>query len=149
FAVPYGLGVQGLGKSGLKTNLLPPEIEQVRLIRAKKPWALAASALLMLGVSALYLGEYRVLAKVSTPPLRTGVEQAKAASGKGAGFKSAFETAKTEWNAKNDEGKPLVGNAANRGMWPEFLKSRSLYLPDPVKQYNLNPQNPMDAPKLD
>ena len=44
FAVAYGLGVQGLGRSGLRTNLLPPEIEQVRLIRAKKPWALAASA---------------------------------------------------------------------------------------------------------
>src|SRR3954451_14139279 len=38
FAVSYGLGVQGLGKSALRTNLLPPEIEQVRLIRAKKPW---------------------------------------------------------------------------------------------------------------
>ena len=56
----YGLGVQGLGKGGLSTNLLPPEIERVRLIRAKKPWALAASALVMLGLSSLFmLGDYR------------------------------------------------------------------------------------------
>ena len=59
-------------RSGLRTNLLPPEIEQVRLIRAKKPWALAASALLMLGFSGLFLGDYRVLAKVDTPQFQTG-----------------------------------------------------------------------------
>ena len=38
FAVAYGLGVQGLNRGGLGTNLLPPEIERVRLVRAKKPW---------------------------------------------------------------------------------------------------------------
>src|SRR5436305_1702812 len=49
FAIAYGLAAQGLGRAQLKTNLLPPEIEQVRLVRRKKPWALAASALLLLG----------------------------------------------------------------------------------------------------
>src|SRR6185312_10457775 len=112
FAVAYGLAVQGLGKSGLKTNLLPPEIEQVRLIRAKKPWALAASALLMLGFSALFLGEYRVLATVSTPAFKTAAEQAENVGKKGDGFKSAYDTAKGEWNAKLAEGQSLVGNAA-------------------------------------
>src|SRR3954453_8818890 len=68
FAVAYGLGVQGLERSGLRTNLLPPEIEQVRMIRAKKPWALASSALLMLGFAGLFLGDYRVLAKVDNEP---------------------------------------------------------------------------------
>ena len=59
FAVAYGLGIQGLGKGGLSTNLLPPEIERIRLIRAKKPWALASSALIMLGLSTLFLlGDY-------------------------------------------------------------------------------------------
>jgi len=148
FAVAYGLAVQGLNRSGLKTNLLPPEIEQVRLIRAKKPWALAASALLMLGFSALYLGEYRVLAKVSTPAFTSAVEEATRVAKNGAEFKSAFESAKGEWNAKNDEGKSLVGNAAERGMWPEFLKTISGYFPDPVKRYKLDPQNPLDEPKL-
>src|SRR5262249_6676504 len=97
FAVAYGLGVQGLNKSGLRTNLLPPEIEQVRLIRAKKPWALAASALLMLGFSALFLGEYRVLAKVSSPQFKAATEEAKRVAKIGADFKSGFEAAKGEW----------------------------------------------------
>ena len=35
FAVAYGLGVQGLKRGGLGTNLLPPEIERIRLVRAR------------------------------------------------------------------------------------------------------------------
>jgi type IV pilus assembly protein PilM len=149
FAVAYGLALQGLGKGALKTNLLPPEIEQVRLIRAKKPWALAASALLMLGFSALFLGEYRVLAKVITPKFQSAVAEATTVAKRGAEYKSKFEAAKGEWNAKNEEGKSLVGNAADRGMWPDFLKTINSYLPDPVRDYKLDPQDPLNAPALD
>src|SRR5215831_1981993 len=41
FGVCYGLCVQGLGYGHLSTNLLPREIVKDRLIRAKKPWAVA------------------------------------------------------------------------------------------------------------
>ena len=149
FAVAYGLALQALGRSALRTNLLPPEIEQVRLIRAKKPWALAASALLMLGFSSLFLGEYRVLAKVSTPAFKSAVEEANRVSKQGAGFKTAFETAKGEWQAKDAEGKALVGDASERGLWPDFLKTLSMYFPDPVKEYKLDPTNPLDVPKIE
>src|SRR5580704_13577133 len=96
FAVAYGLGVQGLNRASLSTNLLPPEIERVRLIRAKKPWALAASALIMLGLTFLFtLGDYRALAKVTTHQFKTAVEQAKSVSKKGLDLKTQFEAAKT------------------------------------------------------
>src|SRR3954471_22901108 len=91
FAVAYGLGVQGLDRSGLRTNLLPPEIEQVRLIRAKKPWALAASAFLMLGFAGLFLGDYRVLAKVDNEPFHQAVDQAKSVSTRGAQYKTDYD----------------------------------------------------------
>src|SRR5581483_2699965 len=39
FGSCYGLCLQGLGLSKLRTNLLPPEITQFRMVRAKKPWA--------------------------------------------------------------------------------------------------------------
>ncbi|MFO0910007.1 MAG: type IV pilus assembly protein PilM [Isosphaeraceae bacterium] len=149
FAAAYGLAAQGLGRSNLRTNLLPPEIEQVRMIRAKKPWALAASALLMLGFSALFLGDYRVLAKVIAPAFKTAVDKAKDVSKRGADYKSQFESAKGEWQAKFGEGQSLIGNAANRGMWPEFLKTLNAYLPDPVRDYKLDPTKPADAPRID
>lgn len=49
FATCYGLCVQGLGKGKLSTNLLPKEFLQERMIRAKKPWAVAAVGGLLLG----------------------------------------------------------------------------------------------------
>lgn len=149
FAVSYGLGMQGLGKSALRTNLLPPEITQVRLVRAKKPWVLAASALLLLGFGALFLGEYRVLAKVTSPQFKAAVTAATDTAKRGASYKSEFEAAKGEFEAKKGEGEALVGNAAQRGLWPDFLKTLSIYLPDPIRDLKLDPTKPADAPRID
>jgi type IV pilus assembly protein PilM len=143
FAVAYGLGVQGLNRAALSTNLLPPEIERVRLIRAKKPWALAASALVLLGLTLLFtVGDYRVLAKVTTPRFKDAVTQAKRVSAQGLEQKNAFEKAKTTWEAKYGEGKALIIDPTDRAMWPQFLKTISAYFPDPVKDYGLDPDAP-------
>jgi type IV pilus assembly protein PilM len=56
FAVPYGLALQGAGLAKLHTNLLPQEIQFDRMIRAKKPWALAAASALFLGTGLLTVG---------------------------------------------------------------------------------------------
>jgi type IV pilus assembly protein PilM len=55
-AVAYGLGLQGLKATRLQTNLLPPEIQVERMVRAKKPMAAAAAAALLAGVGLLTLG---------------------------------------------------------------------------------------------
>ena len=149
FGVAYGLAVQGLRRGGLRTNLLPPEVERVRLIRAKKPWALAASALLLLAFSSLFLGDYRVLAKVSRPEFKAAVDQADQASKAGAQFKSEFESAKQEWEAKLAEGKSLVVENTERAVWPNFLKTINDHLPDPIRDFKLDPKLPSDQPKLD
>src|SRR5262245_55135524 len=58
FGVAYGLCLQGLKRARLITNLLPNEIRLERLIRAKKPWAVAASALLVVGLAGGALGNF-------------------------------------------------------------------------------------------
>ena len=98
FAVAYGLGIQGLSRAGLSTNLLPPEVERVRLIRAKKPWALAASALIMLGFGYMFaMGDFRVLAKVMTPQFKEAVSKAESVTKQGAALEAAFATAKGDF----------------------------------------------------
>lgn len=52
FGPVYGLCLQMLGKGPTQTNLVPAEILKERLIRSKKPWAVAAASLLMLGFAA-------------------------------------------------------------------------------------------------
>src|SRR5262245_56550103 len=58
FGVAYGLCLQGMQKGRLVTNLLPGEIRIERLVRAKKPWAVAAAGLLLVGLGGMALGNY-------------------------------------------------------------------------------------------
>jgi len=51
FNVAYGLCLQGLNESRIETNLLPQEFLIERLVRAKKPWALASLGALMVGLT--------------------------------------------------------------------------------------------------
>ena len=149
FAVAYGLGAQGLGLSQLRTNLLPPEIIQIRMIRRKKPWALAASVILMLGFLTLFLGDLKLWAKVNDPILQSAAKQAKDVAEKGAGFRTDFETAKTEWQGQKDVGDALVVDTSEQARWPAFLSTLSRFLPNMGRDFGLNPNNPKDQPKLD
>lgn len=49
FAPVYGLCLQVLGKGPIATNLVPKEVLKERMIKAKKPWAVAAAAALLMG----------------------------------------------------------------------------------------------------
>ncbi len=65
FATAYGLAVQGFKLGRLSTNLLPKDIQFERMVRAKKPWALAGAAALFLGLlgPTVYYGlQYRAVA---------------------------------------------------------------------------------------
>ncbi len=149
FAVAYGLGVQGLKRGGMATNLLPPEIEQVRLIRAKKPWALAASALLMLGFAALYMSDYGAFAKVTSTAFAESVTAATSATKRGDQFNSDYNAAKSKYDEEFAIGKALVVDNSERAKWPAFLKALSAYFPDPVRDYKLDPELPADVLKLE
>ena len=149
FAVSYGLALQGLNRSQLRTNLLPPEVEQVRILRRKKPWALAASALLMLGFSALFLGDYKAYSKVVNEPFKQAVERATSVSKQGSDYAGKFASAKGEWQTKFDQGKALVVSDDQRATWPKFLKLINGHFPDPVAEYHLDPSIPRNVVELD
>lgn len=75
FAVPYGLALQVLGQTRVRTSLLPPEIRTARLIRKKKPWAVAAAASI-LGVATSVTGQSLVNSTVDKIPWREESEKA-------------------------------------------------------------------------
>ena len=51
FAVPYGLALQALEVTRIRTTLLPPEIATARMVRRKKPWAVLTAAGVLVGAS--------------------------------------------------------------------------------------------------
>ena len=135
FGVAYGLALQGLGKAAVHTNLLPKEITFDRLIRRKKPWAVAAVALLLLGCS-LSFGAYS-LALGRVDPSRWSEAEAAAARvvGEASGLKSAAEQATQAFKETDQQGKNLVGNVEGRLRWLELLKAINACLPsDPPRK---------------
>ncbi len=142
FAIAYGLAAQGLGKATMKTNLLPPEIEQVRMVRRKKPWALAASALFMLAFTLLFLSDWSAWAKATSVPLKDAVQRATEIAKKGADLNQKFEKAKTDFDAKNNEGKALVDDSSDAPDWSALTQMISRALPDPAKERGLAADDP-------
>ncbi len=139
YAVAYGLGVQGLGTAPLKSNLLPPELEQVRMVRRKKPWALVGAALVMLAFTSLYAGAWNAWSKVVKPEMTTSVERAKSVASRGSTMKSSFESANSAYSAKRTEGEALVAQEALQFGWDDLLKRVVDALPYPTRDLGLDP----------
>ena len=63
-------------------------------------------------------------------------------SKKGLDLKTQFEAAKTTWSGKFEEGKTLIIADTDRALWPTFLRTVSIYFPNPEQDYKLNPDDP-------
>ena len=140
FAPCYGLCLQGLQKSRMKTNLLPQEIVMERVVRAKKPWVLASVSLLLLGCC---LGLfYKTLAANQVDEKfedAKGVSWQKAltSADNEARQSTGFVTRDTEQKALlqkfNVIAKELSSSAEQRGMWIEINSAIYQALPQDSK----------------
>ncbi|HEX3999970.1 MAG TPA: type IV pilus assembly protein PilM [Pirellulales bacterium] len=138
FAVCYGLCLQGLKQSQLRTNLIPREILQDRLIRAKKPWAVGAVAAMLLACSVGFMGYYHAF-RTADDNDKSGSESAKslksaevtATEVKSRADRSTaeFATAKTNFDKVKEMGERLSGVQPRKIMWVELMKAISDALP--------------------
>ncbi len=135
FGICYGLCVQALGQAKLTTNLLPKEIITERLIRSKKPWAVATAGALMLAFAVNFFFEYNEWYKVHPTMKRTETtwEQAMSDVSSVQTQSSQFDTADKERLNRLEEltalGKELSGNSDRRLLWLELMKAINRALP--------------------
>ncbi len=131
FGVCYGLALQGLGRAALKTNLLPGEIIRDRLIRRKKPWAVGAAAVLLLGC-------FVSLASFSLASRSVDADNQKWKNAEGAAqaairdaetYRNELDEALRQYAAIEQIGEHLTGNVEGRIVWMELLKGVSECLP--------------------
>jgi type IV pilus assembly protein PilM len=135
FAVCYGLVLQGLGQSTLSTNLLPREIVTDRLIREKKPWAVAMVAALLLGCTISFFGHWRAWNSVAAQNFKDAESAATNAASQANNEKSGYETSATAFKDVNGLGEQLVGNVDGRLLWLELYNAIGQCLPsDPPDQ---------------
>ena len=130
FGVCYGLALQGLDKGGVHTNLLPKEIIQGRLINRKKPWAVAAAALLLLGLSVSYAAYSLAFGAVAVDVWKTPQDQARQLVAESNRLKNEDSQAHTNFESTDQIGQHLVGNVAGRVRWVELLKAINQCLPN-------------------
>jgi type IV pilus assembly protein PilM len=130
YGVCYGLCIQGLGKGRLSTNLLPREIIKDRLIRAKKPWAVAAVAALLFGCMVGYFGKWREWNSAHEDDAYTrAFSAASSAQSLASAAKNDYGKAKDDRDAAWAVGNKLAGIGERRVAWAELLKAVNDCLP--------------------
>lgn len=129
FGVCYGLCLQGLGVSKLRTNLVPRELITERMIRAKKPWALASYAGLLLACSFNFFFHYNAWSGVREDRWAGELSGVSALEAESQRYKSEFDAKKKELERVINIGEELVGNVDRRLLWLELLTAISESLP--------------------
>ena len=129
FAVSYGLCAQGLGKSEIRTNLLPEEIVRSRLVRAKKPWAVAGIAAVLVGMTFNYLNHVTAWQVTDTDQMKTAESKAGNVKTRAANFSGENEEIHATFNAIRQIRKNLLSNDEGRLLWLEILKAIEVALP--------------------
>lgn len=152
FPVAYGLALQGLGTARLSTNLLPPEITFERKIRAKKPYAVAAAAALLLGTTVLAYGYSIPLSDVTDPKIETAINSAKGVVSTAGKLDSDITAKKKEIADTQTEVESIVAGQAERKNWiamDRFL-NESVPVPGPTGKNPVIPgyHNMLDPQQL-
>jgi type IV pilus assembly protein PilM len=131
FATAYGLALQGLKLTRLQTNLLPPEIQFDRMVRAKKPWAVTAAASLLVGVLATtihYALQYRAVAAES---VQEAIKNGDAIAKKANDEKASYDRTQTEVTNKENALRDIFYGAEERLNWLMLVKYINESLPQP------------------
>jgi type IV pilus assembly protein PilM len=142
FAISYGLALQGLKITRVYTSLLPPEIKTARLIRKKKPWAVATAAILMFSLALSTIGYARVWNNVSVERFSAAEKKAQDVVKNKGDMASAYTSAKSANAASRKELEDLMSFGRQRTPWLEVLKAINACLPRDVTDEELAEENP-------
>ena len=129
FAVAYGLCVQGLDKAQIRTNLLPEEIVRTRMIRAKKPWAIAGIAALFAGLTFNYFTHVSAWSDTQTEAMTQAIKKAKSTQTTASAYASERTSLKEAFTRIEELGNSLVSNVEGRLLWMELLKGLDAAMP--------------------
>ncbi len=155
FGVAYGLCVQSLDLAQIRTNLLPEEIVTTRLVRAKKPWAVAAVALLLLGMTINYFSHYSAWRTAAlgpdNPDMDRALQSSKTALSQAQSFLTTHSTNTANFDNLVQVGTNLQSNVDGRLLWLELLKAIDTALPKdprPIEDRKESAEDVQQRPEL-
>lgn len=129
FAPCFGLVLQGLIDTKVRTNLLPGELIQDRMIRDKMPWAAGAAAALLLGMLISTFGYLRQVSSVDIDDFQTAIARADSENNRAMGFVNEYNQEQQAFEQTKQIGDQLVQNVEGRRLWIELLESINACIP--------------------
>jgi type IV pilus assembly protein PilM len=139
FAVAYGLALQGLKVARLHTNLLPNDIRVERMIRAKKPWAVAAAAVLLFSMCSLALGYNLQYRAVAATQVKDAMTAGTAVITKADGYKRDVDKVIKQIDEDKKAVKSIIIGQEERRNWMLFNQFVNKAMPRPDGS-NLSPE---------
>lgn len=124
FGVCYGLALQVLEQSRLRTNLLPREIVQFRMIRAKKPWVITAVALLLIALTVNYgkhFGAMKTAMQEGPEGFSKPVSASQTLVSEANRYKGEYDQAKEAFFRSERIGDSFLQNVQGRRLWMEMM----------------------------
>jgi type IV pilus assembly protein PilM len=136
FGTCYGLALQGIDGARLKTNLIPVELLSDRLIKAKKPWAVATVSVLLVGICANFIAAWLGLFSVDQEKYKKSFGGAERVSKLSKELTSGWESKKVNFESKVEIGETLEQMKERRLLEAQMIAALAQCLPtvsDPKK----------------
>lgn len=146
FAPVYGLCLQGLEKSALYTDLVPHDVLKERLVRAKKPWIVAAAATLLIGMTVSLLPAGSSYKRVHENYWKTAMSSADQTKSESDSLIEQDGKQLKQIELLNKIGQEVSGSRDRRLLWLEVMKAVSQALDRPVEQEPTALPDPMKVP---
>src|SRR5580658_495966 len=122
FPVCYGSALQALRQTRIRTSLLPREISTARTIARKKPWAVAAAAVLLASLALSATGFAHVYNSVSDKRFGSAEKMIGDVVKSASDLKRDFQKENSANTAVRRDGATLVGALDRRSQWLELYK---------------------------
>lgn len=132
FGPVYGLCLQALSKGPVSTNLVPKEVLKERLIRSKKPWAVATAATLLLGFAGNLLFAGNRWAYVHPDKWQRAMTAAESTKSTSDTQISNDTTQQNQIDLLKKIGSEVSGSGDRRLLWMELMTALSQSLKRPA-----------------
>lgn len=131
FAAAYGLALQGLKKTRLQTNLLPYEVRVERIVRGKKPWAVAAAAALLIAATAMTYFQSVAFSAVNNKEIKDAISRIEQEKKAADAFVATRNQIKEQIKQSEEVIRRLGAGAEERFNWQLLTQYVNLALPLP------------------
>ncbi len=138
FPIAYGLALQALGAARLGTNLLPPEISWDRKIKAKKPWAVAAAAMLLIGTGVWAYGTSEPYKAVNDPRRNTAIQAGEQVKQEVTSVGSGIDQEAKKVTEGLQANEAILAGHKERENWLKIEEYINRCLPIPGPEGNMN-----------